>query len=100
MSTERSTTEWVLLTRQSTRCVSARATGHHVVIVTGRRWEELGRVVPTIVELTDRVVCEEGGVLVNVNTGQLTLLADPCGAGATRCVDCRRRARTSMSVTS
>lgn len=55
----------------------ARATGHHVVIVTGRRWEELGRVVPTIVELTDRVVCEEGGVLVNVNTGQLALLADP-----------------------
>ena len=55
----------------------ARATGHHVVIVTGRRWEELGRVVPTIVELTDRVVCEEGGVLVDVNTGRLTLLADP-----------------------
>jgi hypothetical protein len=55
----------------------ARATGHHVVIVTGRRWEELGKVVPTIVELTDRVVCEEGGVLVNVSTGQLTLLADP-----------------------
>ena len=54
----------------------ARATGHHVVIVTGRRWEELGRVVPTIVELTDRVVCEEGGVLVNVNNGELTLLAD------------------------
>jgi hydroxymethylpyrimidine pyrophosphatase-like HAD family hydrolase len=55
----------------------ARATGHHVVIVTGRRWEELGRVVPTIVELTNRVVCEEGGVLVNVDTGELTLLADP-----------------------
>ena len=55
----------------------ARATGHNVVIVTGRRWEELGRVVPTIVELTDRVVCEEGGVLVNVGTSQLTLLADP-----------------------
>jgi hydroxymethylpyrimidine pyrophosphatase-like HAD family hydrolase len=54
----------------------ARATGHHVVIVTGRRWEELGRVVPSIVELTDRAVCEEGGVMVDVNTGQLTLLAD------------------------
>ncbi len=55
----------------------ARATGHHVVIVTGRRWEELGRVVPTIVELTNRVVCEEGGVLVDVDTGRLSLLADP-----------------------
>lgn len=54
----------------------ARATGHHVVIVTGRRWEALGHVVPTILELTDRVVCEEGGVLVNVNTELLTLLAD------------------------
>jgi hydroxymethylpyrimidine pyrophosphatase-like HAD family hydrolase len=28
-------------------------------------------------ELTDRVVCEEGGVLVNVRTGQITLLAEP-----------------------
>ena len=55
----------------------ARATGHHVVIVTGRRWEELGRVVPTIVALTNLVVCEEGGVLVNVDTGRLTLLSDP-----------------------
>jgi hydroxymethylpyrimidine pyrophosphatase-like HAD family hydrolase len=54
----------------------ARATGHTVVIVTGRRWEELGHVVPTVLALTERVVCEEGGVLVNVNTGELTLLAD------------------------
>ena len=42
-----------------------------------RRWEELGHVVPTVLELTKRVVCEEGGVLVNVATHQLTLLADP-----------------------
>jgi hydroxymethylpyrimidine pyrophosphatase-like HAD family hydrolase len=55
----------------------ASAVGHTVIIVTGRRWEELGHVVPTVLALTDRVVCEEGGVLVNVNTGQLTLLADP-----------------------
>jgi hydroxymethylpyrimidine pyrophosphatase-like HAD family hydrolase len=30
-----------------------------------------------VVELCDRVVCEEGGVLVNVVTGELTLLAEP-----------------------
>ncbi len=55
----------------------ARADGHTLVIVTGRRWEELGHVVPTVLRLTDRVVCEEGGVLVNIETQQLTLLAEP-----------------------
>ena len=55
----------------------ARTNGHAIVIVTGRRWEELGHVVPEIVALTDRVVCEEGGVMVAVNSGEITLLADP-----------------------
>ncbi|HQZ32840.1 MAG TPA: HAD family hydrolase [Ilumatobacteraceae bacterium] len=55
----------------------AHADGHHIVIVTGRRWESLHTVVPDIVDVCDRVVCEEGGVLVNVRTGTLTLLADP-----------------------
>jgi hydroxymethylpyrimidine pyrophosphatase-like HAD family hydrolase len=55
----------------------ATADGHTLVIVTGRRWEELGHVVPTVLELAVRAVCEEGGVLVNVATQQLTLLADP-----------------------
>lgn len=51
--------------------------GHTLVIVTGRRWEELGHVVPGVLALTARVVCEEGGVLVNVATSELTLLAEP-----------------------
>ena len=55
----------------------AHADGHAIIVVTGRRWEELGHVVPSVLELTDRVVCEEGGVLVNVRTRQLTLLAEP-----------------------
>jgi hydroxymethylpyrimidine pyrophosphatase-like HAD family hydrolase len=55
---------------------SARTDGHTIIIVTGRRWEELGHVVPTILHLTDRVVCEEGGVLVNVTTHEITLLAE------------------------
>src|SRR4051794_24236211 len=55
----------------------AHGEGHAVVIVTGRRWEELGHVVPAILPLTDRVICEEGGVMVTVATGELTMLADP-----------------------
>jgi hydroxymethylpyrimidine pyrophosphatase-like HAD family hydrolase len=57
--------------------VQALADGHTVVIVTGRRWEELGHVVPAILDLAARAVCEEGGVLVDVTSGQLTLLAEP-----------------------
>jgi soluble P-type ATPase len=30
-----------------------------------------------VLALTDRVVCEEGGVLVNVGTSEITLLAEP-----------------------
>jgi hydroxymethylpyrimidine pyrophosphatase-like HAD family hydrolase len=55
----------------------ARAEGHTLIIVTGRRWEELGTVVPDVVALVDRAVCEEGGVLVDVATGYITLLAEP-----------------------
>lgn len=55
----------------------ARADGHTLVIVTGRRWESLRQVVPTVVGLCDRAVCEEGGVLVDVATGELVLLAEP-----------------------
>ena len=54
----------------------AHADGHVIIIVTGRRWESLRSVVPEIVELCDRIVCEEGGVLVNVASGELTLLAE------------------------
>lgn len=53
------------------------ADGHMLVIVTGRRWEGLDLVVPEVVALADRVVCEEGGVIVNAHTGQLALLAEP-----------------------
>jgi hydroxymethylpyrimidine pyrophosphatase-like HAD family hydrolase len=59
---------------------AARADGHTLVIVTGRRWEELGHVVSEVLPMTDRAVCEEGGVLVNVGTGQLSLLAEPAEA--------------------
>jgi len=54
----------------------AHADGHTIIIVTGRRWESLQSVVPAIVALCDCIVCEEGGVMVNVTSGELTLLAD------------------------
>ena len=56
---------------------SARDAGHRIVIVTGRRWEQLGHVVPTILPLCERAVCEEGTVLVDVSTGHFTLLGPP-----------------------
>lgn len=55
----------------------AHADGHTLVIVTGRQWAELDYVVPDVLALTDCVICEEGGVLVNVVTGEVTLLAEP-----------------------
>jgi hydroxymethylpyrimidine pyrophosphatase-like HAD family hydrolase len=56
--------------------VRAHADGHTLVIVTGRRWEGLDVVVPDVVALADRVICEEGGVMVNARTGRLALLEE------------------------
>jgi hydroxymethylpyrimidine pyrophosphatase-like HAD family hydrolase len=58
----------------------AHSDGHTLVIVTGRRWAELGHVVPEVLALTDCVICEEGGVLVNVVAQEVTLLAEPVEA--------------------
>jgi hydroxymethylpyrimidine pyrophosphatase-like HAD family hydrolase len=58
----------------------ARADGHTLVIVTGRRWEGLELVVPAVIALANRVVCEEGGVIVDVDNGHLRLLAEPVEA--------------------
>jgi hydroxymethylpyrimidine pyrophosphatase-like HAD family hydrolase len=55
----------------------ATADGHTLVIVTGRRWEGLELVVPEVVALASRVVCEEGAVMVDVANQALTLLGDP-----------------------
>jgi hydroxymethylpyrimidine pyrophosphatase-like HAD family hydrolase len=55
----------------------AREQGHTLVIVTGRRWEDLARIVPAVLPLCARAVCEHGGVLVNLDTKQMSLLAEP-----------------------
>lgn len=55
---------------------AAKAAGHRLLIVSGRRWEQIPAIVP-IIDLFERVVGEEGGVLVNVATGEMTLLGEP-----------------------
>ncbi|MGZ4672682.1 MAG: HAD family hydrolase [Ilumatobacteraceae bacterium] len=56
---------------------TARANGHTVIIVTGRHWEGLDLVVPDVVALANCVICEEGGVMVDVATGHLSVLHEP-----------------------
>ncbi len=53
----------------------AREQGHTLVIVTGRRWEDLRLIVPSVLPLCVRAVCEHGGVLVNLDTQHMSLLA-------------------------
>lgn len=53
----------------------AHAAGHTLVVVTGRRWETLRDVIPGVLDLFACVVAEEGGVLVDMETGSVTLLA-------------------------
>jgi hydroxymethylpyrimidine pyrophosphatase-like HAD family hydrolase len=55
----------------------AKADGHALVIVSGRQWTGLDTVLPSVLHLFDLAVCEEGGVLVQVATGDIRLLADP-----------------------
>lgn len=55
-----------------TRC---RDRGDLLIIVTGRRWETLAGVVPEVLPLCRMVVGEEGGVLVDLETDTVELLA-------------------------
>lgn len=54
----------------------AKADGHRLIIVSGRRWEQVRSVVPEV-DLFERVIGEEGGVMVDVAADTLTLLRDP-----------------------
>lgn len=53
----------------------ARAAGHVVMIVTGRRADSLAHVVAEVLPLCDTIVAEDGGVLVDLATGRSELLA-------------------------
>jgi hydroxymethylpyrimidine pyrophosphatase-like HAD family hydrolase len=54
----------------------ARQRGHIIIIVTGRRWEDLPSVIPSVLPLAALAVCEEGGVLVDISTREIQLLGD------------------------
>lgn len=54
------------------RLAEVRAAGHRVVLATGRIFAELLYVFPDVLDVTDSVVCENGGVLVDP-TGSRTL---------------------------
>jgi hydroxymethylpyrimidine pyrophosphatase-like HAD family hydrolase len=53
----------------------ARADGHLLVVVTGRRWESLADVIGSVLPLFHLVVAEEGGYLVDVASGAVRMLA-------------------------
>jgi hydroxymethylpyrimidine pyrophosphatase-like HAD family hydrolase len=55
----------------------ARADGHLLVVVTGRRWEGLADVIGSVLPFFHLVVSEEGGYLADVATGGVVLLAPP-----------------------
>lgn len=51
--------------------------GHTVALVTGRRFETLDEVVPSVLPYCAAVVAEEGAVYVDLGSGAVSLLADP-----------------------
>ena len=55
----------------------ARSEGHLLVVVSGRRWEDLPGVLGSVLDLFHLVVGEEGAVMVDVATGDVRMLADP-----------------------
>jgi hydroxymethylpyrimidine pyrophosphatase-like HAD family hydrolase len=54
----------------------ALAAGRHLVLVTGRELDDLQRVFPRL-DLFERVVAENGGVLYQPSTREVTLLTEP-----------------------
>lgn len=56
---------------------AAVAGGSVVVIVSGRPWRDLQRIIPGVLRSTSVAVCEHGAVLVDVAGGRVRQLADP-----------------------
>ena len=74
----------------------AKMDGHLLVVVSGRRWSDLPVVLGPVLALFDLVVGEEGGILADVSTGEVTLLAAPIEP---RLVDALRNAQiTDLAV--
>jgi hydroxymethylpyrimidine pyrophosphatase-like HAD family hydrolase len=60
---------------------AAVAIGHVVVIVSGRPWRDLQRIIPDVLRSTSVAVCEHGAVLVDVASGAVRTLAEPVDPG-------------------
>ena len=56
---------------------AAVAAGHVVVIVSGRPWIDLHRIIPDVLRSTSVAVCEHGAVLVAVRAGTVEHLVTP-----------------------
>jgi hydroxymethylpyrimidine pyrophosphatase-like HAD family hydrolase len=56
---------------------AAVARGNVVLIVSGRPWGDLQRIIPDVLRSTTVAVCEHGAVLVDVATGAVEHLAGP-----------------------
>jgi hydroxymethylpyrimidine pyrophosphatase-like HAD family hydrolase len=54
---------------------AAVASGNMVVIVSGRPWRDLQRIIPEILRSTSVAVCEHGALLVDVASGEVQHLA-------------------------
>jgi HAD superfamily hydrolase (TIGR01484 family) len=66
----------VVLPRTMQALEKLRASGRHLVLVTGRELDDLIRIFPRI-DLFDRVVVENGGLLYRPESREQRLLADP-----------------------
>jgi len=55
-------------------------TGNVVVIVSGRPWRDLRRIIPEVLRSTSVAICEHGAVLVEVSSGEVRALARPVDA--------------------
>jgi len=56
---------------------AAVANGNVVVIVSGRPWRDLERIIPDVLRLTSVAVCEHGAALVDVASGEVRHLVAP-----------------------
>jgi hydroxymethylpyrimidine pyrophosphatase-like HAD family hydrolase len=56
---------------------AAVASGNVVVIVSGRPWRDLRRIIPDVLRSTSVAVCEHGAALVDVATGEVRHLVAP-----------------------
>lgn len=53
------------------------AGGSAVVIVSGRPWRDLQRIIPDVLRSTSVAVCEHGALMVDVSNGQVHQLTEP-----------------------